>query len=113
VFYAAVCPLLLYYALFAVVLYPAAPSLHPLDAAAALGAALPTGLGGLVKLVGNWTYSLFACAAELWGAVVISVLFWSLANEVVTVDEAKAVYPFMVRRGGKGDVMHHSTPAGV
>lgn len=34
------------------------------------------GLHGLLKVVGNWTYSLFFCMAELWGAVVISVLFW-------------------------------------
>jgi ATP/ADP translocase len=37
---------------------------------------LGAGLHGLLKVVGNWTYSLFFCMAELWGAVVISVLFW-------------------------------------
>jgi hypothetical protein len=74
VFYAAVAPLLAFYALFAAVIYPAAPALH-LDAAAMLGA-VPTGLHGLVKVVSNWTYSLFFCFAELWGSVVISVLFW-------------------------------------
>ena len=36
-----------------------------------------------------WTFSLFYCASELWGSVVISVLFWSLANEVCTIAEAK------------------------
>ena len=34
------------------------------------------------QVVENWTFSLFFCVAELWGAVVISVLFWTLANEV-------------------------------
>ncbi len=43
----------------------------------------------------NWTFSLFFCVAELWGAVVISVLFWTLANEVCTVKEAKTIYPLM------------------
>ena len=43
----------------------------------------------------NWTYSLFFLVAELWGAVVISVLFWTLANEVCTVKEAKTIYPLM------------------
>ncbi|KIZ03752.1 ADP,ATP carrier protein 1 [Monoraphidium neglectum] len=74
VFYAAVAPLLAFYALFAAVIYPAAPALH-FDAAALLGA-VPSGLHGLVKVVSNWTYSLFFCFAELWGSVVISVLFW-------------------------------------
>ena len=40
-------------------------------------------------MIEYWTFSLFYCAAELWGSVVISVLFWSLANEVCTVNEAK------------------------
>jgi AAA family ATP:ADP antiporter len=93
VFYAAVAPLLAAYALFAAVVYPAAPALH-FDLSA-VAAALPAGLHGLVKVFANWTYSAFFCAAELWGSVVISVLFWSLANDTVTVDEAKVVYPFM------------------
>ena len=47
------------------------------------------------QVVENWTFSLFFCVAELWGAVVISVLFWTLANEVCTVGEAKTIYPLM------------------
>lgn len=74
VFYAAVAPLLAFYALFAAVIYPAAPALH-LDPAPLLGM-VPAGLAGLVKVVANWSYSLFFCFAELWGGVVISVLFW-------------------------------------
>lgn len=31
--------------------------------------------------------------AELWGSVVASLLFWGLANEVTTVEEAKKYYP--------------------
>ena len=56
---------------------------------------VPTGLHGLIKVVENWTFSLFFCFAELWGSVVIAVLFWTLANDVCTVDEAKTVYPMM------------------
>ena len=47
------------------------------------------------QVVENWTFSLFFLVAELWGAVVISVLFWTLANEVCTVKEAKTIYPLM------------------
>ena len=31
---------------------------------------------------------------ELWGSVVVSVLFWGFANQITTVDEAKTFYPF-------------------
>jgi hypothetical protein len=56
---------------------------------------VPAGLHGLIKVVENWTFSLFFCFAELWGSVVIAVLFWTLANDVCTVEEAKTVYPMM------------------
>ena len=48
-----------------------------------------------LQMVENWVYSLFFCAGELWGGVVISVLFWTLANEVCSVTEAKTIYPLM------------------
>ena len=31
--------------------------------------------------------------AELWGSVVLSLLFWGFANDINTVDEAKSYYP--------------------
>jgi len=46
-------------------------------------------------MIENWVFSLFFCAGELWGGVVISVLFWTLANEVCSVSDAKTIYPLM------------------
>ncbi len=31
--------------------------------------------------------------AELWGSVVVSVLFWGFANQITTVEEASQFYP--------------------
>lgn len=70
-------------------------ALHPMWMVDAAAEFVPQGLMGLVKVAQYWTFSLFYCAAELWGSVVISVLFWSLANEVCTISEAKSVYPLM------------------
>jgi ATP:ADP antiporter, AAA family len=53
------------------------------------------GLHGCIRIAENWTFSLFFAFAELWGTVMISVLFWTLANNVCTVKEAKTVYPMM------------------
>lgn len=57
--------------------------------------AIPTGLHGAIRVVENWTFSLFFGAAELWGSVIIAVLFWTLANDVCSVQEAKSVYPII------------------
>jgi ATP:ADP antiporter, AAA family len=49
---------------------------------------------GPLAVVRNWTFCLFYVAAELWGSVVVSVLFWGFANSICLVDEAKKFYPF-------------------
>lgn len=35
---------------------------------------------------------MFYVAAELWGSVVVSVLFWGFTNSISTVDEAESFY---------------------
>jgi AAA family ATP:ADP antiporter len=49
---------------------------------------------GPLAVIRNWTFCLFYVAAELWGSVVVSVLFWGFANSICLVDEAKKFYPF-------------------
>lgn len=95
VFYVSIMPLVAFYLLFTLVLYPNHAALHPMWLVDSVAHWVPQGLMGLVKVVQYWTFSLFYCSAELWGSVVISVLFWSLANEVCTISEAKSVYPLM------------------
>jgi AAA family ATP:ADP antiporter len=41
----------------------------------------------------NWTFSLFYTLANMWGSVVVSLLFWGFANDITTVSEAKKYYP--------------------
>jgi ATP/ADP translocase len=48
---------------------------------------------GPIAIVRNWTFCLFYVMAELWGSVVVSVLFWGFANQITTVDEAERFYP--------------------
>jgi len=95
VFYLAILPLVAAYTFFSFAVLPASQFLHPHGFFQAFASAVPVGLHGLLKIVENWTFSTFFCVAELWGAVVISILFWSLANDVCTVDEAKTIYPLM------------------
>lgn len=50
---------------------------------------------GPIAILRNWTYCLFYVMAELWGSVVVSVLFWGFANQITTVDEASQFYPLV------------------
>lgn len=48
---------------------------------------------GPIAILRNWTYCMFYVMAELWGSVVVSVLFWGFANQITTVEEAEGFYP--------------------
>lgn len=41
-----------------------------------------TRLAGPIAILRNWTFCLFYVMAELWGSVVVSLLFWGFANQV-------------------------------
>ena len=73
-------------------MYPARESLMPVESANALRAYLPGGWIGLAAAYENWMYSIFYILAELWGSVVLSLLFWGFANQITKVTEAKRFY---------------------
>jgi AAA family ATP:ADP antiporter len=74
-------------------LYPFHESLHLGASADALVSTLPIGLAGMVGMVRNWLFTLFYCVSELWGDVVLSLLFWGLANETTSIEDAPLLYP--------------------
>ncbi|KAL7470469.1 hypothetical protein ACHAXS_010711 [Conticribra weissflogii] len=93
VFYACTVPFLIFFALFAIIIFPNVGLLHPHAFVDKIAMALPEGFGAPLAIVRNWSFAVFYVMAEMWGSVVASLLFWSFANEVTTVDEAKKYYP--------------------
>jgi len=93
VFYACVIPFLLFFASFALFMYPARGAIHPHALVDILANHLPAGCAAPLAIVRNWSFALFYVMAEMWGSVVTSLLFWGFANEVTTVNEAKKYYP--------------------
>lgn len=91
-FYASVIPFLIFFALFAFVLYPNREALAPIVSSESLADILPSGLQVLADIYRNWTLALFYIFAELWGSVCISLLFWGFANDNTRIQEAKRFY---------------------
>lgn len=89
VFYACTIPFLIFFLAFAFVIFPNVGALHPHAFVDKIALALPEGFGAPLAIVRNWSFAVFYVMAEMWGSVVASLLFWSFANEVTTVDEAK------------------------
>ncbi|WIA14278.1 hypothetical protein OEZ85_002812 [Tetradesmus obliquus] len=93
-YFATAAPFLAFYALFAFVLYPLAPALHSCTGQwLSWLSVLPQGLAGLVAALQQWLFSLFYVAGDLWGPVMITLAFWTVADEVCTMEEAKVLYP--------------------
>ncbi len=94
-FYAAITPFIIFFALFAWVLYPNKALLHPTTSADYFQSILPLGLKGLVSCYRDWTLSLFYILSELWGSAVLSLMFWGFANEIMRITEAKRIYTLL------------------
>ncbi|CAI5515429.1 unnamed protein product [Closterium sp. Naga37s-1] len=92
-FYTCIIPFLAFFGSFAFVIYPLRHVLHPTAFAEHLLSVMGPRFMGPISILRNWSFCLFYVMAELWGSVVVSVLFWGFANQICTVDEAKQFYP--------------------
>lgn len=92
VIYAMMAIFLCYFALFTFVLFPFRDTLHPNEFADKLQAMLPIGFKGMVAMIRNWTFTLFYVMSELWGNIILTMLFWGFANQVTRIHEAKRFY---------------------
>lgn len=92
VFHGIVAFFMIYVAAFAFVLYPMKDVIHPDPATIeALKASYPN-LQHVFGIAGSWSYTVLYVIAELWGSVMISLLFWQFANQITRTSEAKRFY---------------------
>nr|GMD32389.1 plastidic ATP/ADP-transporter [Ipomoea batatas]GMD37295.1 plastidic ATP/ADP-transporter [Ipomoea batatas] len=92
-FYTVILPFIAFFGAFGFVLYPLSNYFHPTALADKLLNVLGPRFLGPIAILRIWSFCLFYVMAELWGSVVVSVLFWGFANQITTVDEAKKFYP--------------------
>lgn len=92
VFYTVTMFFITYLAIFTFVLYPNPDTFHPApETIAALADQYPN-FKWFIKIAGKWSYASFYMMAEMWGAMMLSVLFWQFANQITKTQEAKRFY---------------------
>jgi len=101
-FYMVLAPFLIFFAAFAFIIYPNKEALHMSMASIQAAQASVPNLHWLIPVVGNWSFSIFYILSELWGSVVLSMLFWQFANEITKVTEAKRFYGLFGMLGNVG-----------
>ncbi len=92
-FYIMVSIFVAFYALFVLVLFPNASSIHAsADTVRKMQASWPGFFYYIIPCLTNWSYTLFYIFSEIWGTIAISSLFWQFANKVTKKSEAKRFY---------------------
>lgn len=82
-FYSVIVPFIAFFGAFGFVLYPLSNYIHPQALADRLLDMLGPRFLGPLAIMRIWSFCLFYVMAELWGSVVVSVLFWGFANQVI------------------------------
>lgn len=103
--YCFVTVLLSAYLMFAFCLYPLRESLYLSHLSQSLTVCLPVGCKGFITMVSYWIYTLFYLSAELWGMMILTVLFWGYLNETTPIEQAKSFYPLCVLTGNCASIV--------
>jgi AAA family ATP:ADP antiporter len=94
-----------YVLVFALLIYPNPDMFHPNpETIDALVVSFPL-FKWFIKIAGKWTFATFYVIAELWGSMMLSLLFWSFANQITKTAEAKRFYSMFGMLGNLGLVL--------
>ncbi|MCC8417867.1 MAG: NTP/NDP exchange transporter [Rickettsia endosymbiont of Bryobia graminum] len=93
IFYFILSIFLIFFILFAFVIFPNHSALHlSKEHADVLVLSYPN-FKWFILLLSNWSFSLFYIVAELWPNVIFALLFWQFVNNVTSVEQSKRFYP--------------------
>jgi len=124
-FYLSIVSFLIYFIAYIFYLYPNREALKLDSFADILQNELPQALSGIIVLVRHWTTAFFYILSELWGIIVLPILFWGFANDITSTSAAKRYYALFCFGGAPaaffaglflsycGKVVPASCPAGV
>lgn len=98
-FYSFIIVFLAFIFLYGFVLYPNLDALSPHESADWLLEKIGQHNAHWIAIYRNWIQSVFFVIAELWGQVVIFLLFWGFVNHICNFNEAKRCYNLFIAGG--------------
>ena len=104
-FYTTIAPFLIFFFIYGFFLYPYRELLSPHESAEWLLSTLGETRSHWVAVYRNWMDSLFFLMSELWGGVVIGLLFWGFANQINKIREASRFYTIISAGGDIGVIL--------
>lgn len=103
-FYAVLFTFAAFFMLYGFVLFPYREVLSPNKSADWILSIVGESHKHWVSVYRDWMNSLFFVLAELWGGLMISVLFWGFANQITNVKDAARFYALYTAGGQVGTV---------
>lgn len=91
-----------YILFFALFVYPNPEMVHPNPETIEQWSASLPALKWFIRIFGKWSFATFYIMAELWGSIMLSLLFWQFANQITKSDEAKRFYGMFGLLGNVG-----------
>ena len=92
VFYTVTTIFVSYLVVFTFFVYPNPELFHPTAETVEGWVAAAPAFKWFIRIAGSWSYATFYVMAELWGSMMLSLLFWQFANQITKTDEAKRFY---------------------
>ncbi|MCK4934915.1 MAG: translocase, partial [Simkaniaceae bacterium] len=105
IFYAVITAFLLFLLFFAYYLFPNIEALSPHESANWLTSIIGEKFNHWVAIYRNWIPTVFFVSAELWGQLVIFLLFWGFTNQITKIGEAKRTYTLFIAAGDLASMM--------
>ncbi|CAM9109217.1 unnamed protein product, partial [Hapterophycus canaliculatus] len=109
-FHLTITPFFIFYAVFAFVMYPMRGILHHSEGAMGKGEHM---FSHMINIGRFWMFSLYYVVSELYGSAGVPLLFWTCANEVTPMSQAKRFYPLFAILGNLGPIASGQTVAYV
>lgn len=108
-FYATAVPFFVFFFLFDAFIYPnrasIQPSIESVQSLLGIDGGAPGLLSIFANLVANWTSAVFYIVAEVYSSASIGILFWTYANDVVSVPQAERFYPLFSQMSGLAPIV--------
>lgn len=104
-FYIVLLPFILFFSLYGLVLYPFQDVLCFHKSANFLTQFVGEGHQHWIAVYRYWMNSLFFVSAEMWGGVVILILFWGFANQITSIKDAARFYALYTVGGHLGTIL--------
>ncbi|MCC8417181.1 MAG: NTP/NDP exchange transporter [Rickettsia endosymbiont of Bryobia graminum] len=105
IFYIVISGFLLFFLLFAYIIYPNQQIYHPDPEKIKNLVYLYPNFQWFIKIMGKWSYAIMYICSELWSAVIINLMFWQFANNIFDTSKAKRFYPILGMVGNIGLIL--------